>query len=430
MKKLLIVLFFLSFVFLFFSLNVKAAFAITTYHSSIWDNTAGTIPITVSYYIKNADGQTVITRTVSLAAGAWANDQPTESAYNPPYTLTWWTSCTDPQIDPVATSELKDGNWVVAYERQYVQCTTTNGEPAITTASCPAPGTTFSASWGMTGGGPYNVDHYSLFFAQSWDNNVINNSFIGNVPASQTSWSTGGLSPGANYGFRVSAVSPQGNFSSPAYAYQTCQAPLPPAPTGLSTSQVCSGNYKADATLSWTAVSGATGYKVYRWTGSDWSLLATTSSTSYVWSGITSAGETWNVSAYNANGEGPKASAVGLGFTRKTCAPPTASITGPTSLTVGQSGTFSASANQSSDSTLSKGQMHFASTTADLSQAGSWTQIGTDQALSGQTGSFSKSYTWNTAGTYYVTVDIYNATWWKVYRQSHAYWRLGILRNK
>jgi len=89
--------------------------------------------------------------------------------------------------------------------------------------------------------------------------------------------------------------------------------------------------------------------------------------------------------------------------------PPTASITGPTSLTVGQSGTFSASANQSSDSTLSKGQMHFASTTADLSQAGSWTQIGTDQALSGQTGSFSKSYTWNTAGTYYVTVDIYNA---------------------
>src|SRR3989344_4482129 len=122
MRKLLLTLFFSIFIFLFFSFDAKSAFAITTYHSSIWDNTAGRVPVTVSYSIKNGLNQTVINRSFSLAAGAWTNDQPTETAYTPPYTLTWGTECSDPTIDPVASSDLTGGIWVVAYDRQYVQC--------------------------------------------------------------------------------------------------------------------------------------------------------------------------------------------------------------------------------------------------------------------------------------------------------------------
>ena len=86
-----------------------------------------------------------------------------------------------------------------------------------------------------------------------------------------------------------------------------------PAPTGLSSISACTS-----ATLSWSAVSGATGYKVYYWNGSSWSLLATTASTSYNWTGLSqNTGYSWRVSAYNGSGEGPVADYVS--FTTITC---------------------------------------------------------------------------------------------------------------
>ena len=83
--------------------------------------------------------------------------------------------------------------------------------------------------------------------------------------------------------------------------------------------------------------------------------------------------------------------------------PPTAAINGPTSITLGQSGSFTATANQDSTSSLASGEIYWSPTGSQ-----SWTLLNPVAALSGSTGSFSRTWTPTATGTYYVVVNAYN----------------------
>ena len=86
-----------------------------------------------------------------------------------------------------------------------------------------------------------------------------------------------------------------------AFAKPKTSGTKPSTPTNLAASNITTGS----ATLSWTAVSGATGYKLYRATLNDtnYSLIATISTTSYNNTGLTANTKYWYyVAAYNSYG--------------------------------------------------------------------------------------------------------------------------------
>jgi spore germination protein YaaH len=91
-------------------------------------------------------------------------------------------------------------------------------------------------------------------------------------------------------------------LSSPlVYAKQTRSSLLPSAPTNLAAINLTSSS----ATLNWSTVSGASGYKVYKATpyDSNYTLLATISTNTYSTTGLTASNNYWYfVKAYNSHG--------------------------------------------------------------------------------------------------------------------------------
>ncbi len=129
-----------------------------------------------------------------------------------------------------------------------------------------------------------------------------------NTANTQTAYTDTGLVPGKTYYYKVAAYSmSDGNEIESIYAGPVSATPTLPSP----------GNVKAvkntgvdSATLSWSSVSGASGYEIYRSTNSssDYSLLYTTSSateTSYTDTAVLHAGTYYyKVNAYSlVNGE-------------------------------------------------------------------------------------------------------------------------------
>ena len=149
--------------------------------------------------------------------------------------------------------------------------------------------------------------------------------WVGVVPGTVTSTSA----TLRTYIYKVWTVS--GNYigwyptsaSNVVFAYTVHGKPTPvslPAPTGLNVT----GNLGQHPALSWNAVSGATGYKVYRCTSSttscsNFAYVTTTSSTSYtdlnrtVGSSCSSTGSEqftyYHVKAYNSSGDSPASAA-------------------------------------------------------------------------------------------------------------------------
>lgn len=120
-----------------------------------------------------------------------------------------------------------------------------------------------------------------------------------------TTFSATGLSPSTTYSFTVTAVNQYGESpqSSAVSATTTASGTLPAAPAGLTVGAITSSS----VALSWSAVTGATMYAVYR--GS--SQVATTTNLTYMATGLTaSTPYTFQVSAINAVGEGAKSSSV------------------------------------------------------------------------------------------------------------------------
>ena len=102
-----------------------------------------------------------------------------------------------------------------------------------------------------------------------------------------------GLSAGTTYYFRVCAVNTssgltqKGTFSATASAKtKTAPAQVIAAPTNLKATDASSGNnYRMS--LTWTTVTGATGYEVSAKSGTTWSVLNTTTGNTYTATGLT-----------------------------------------------------------------------------------------------------------------------------------------------
>lgn len=108
-----------------------------------------------------------------------------------------------------------------------------------------------------------------------------------------------GLDAGTTYTFEVE-VWTETQYSAPIpLTFTTASTAPPPAPSGLTATVGVE-----QVTLTWPAVPGATGYRVYR----NGTLAGTTGELSYVSTGLPGGeAQTFGVSSYNAAGESPQA---------------------------------------------------------------------------------------------------------------------------
>jgi fibronectin type 3 domain-containing protein len=150
--------------------------------------------------------------------------------------------------------------------------------------------------------------------------------------SSSTSYSDTGLSANTAYYYKVSAYNSYGEGSQSSYASRTT---APDTPTGV-TATASSFNI----TVSWSSVSGATSYYLYRSTSASgtYTRVATPSTTSYTNTGL-SAGTTYyyKVSAYNGSGESAESSYTSATTSATAPGTPTgvtATATSPNTITV------------------------------------------------------------------------------------------------
>jgi len=120
---------------------------------------------------------------------------------------------------------------------------------------------------------------------------------------SAISYTNSGLTLGTTYYYKVSAYNSGGEGSQ---SDKVSTIALPMAPTGMTATP-----NSTSITISWSAVTGADGYKIYRSTTSSgtYAEISTSTTTSYTNIGLT-AGTVYyyKISAYNSSGEGSQSS--------------------------------------------------------------------------------------------------------------------------
>lgn len=165
-----------------------------------------------------------------------------------------------------------------------------NAQPGNLTASAITQ-TSATLTW-TAASGP--VDYYRVYKDESIYINRTTN----------TSITITGLQASKTYSFEVYAIKKNGKNTFSQYSFTTLPA-VPAVPTGLSSSAIT----QTSATLTWTATSGATSYKVYR--GETVYAISTTNTASIT--GLTAdTAYFFRVSAVNAGGEGNKSTALSL----------------------------------------------------------------------------------------------------------------------
>lgn len=166
-----------------------------------------------------------------------------------------------------------------------VNLTATGGNAQVSLAWNAAPGaSTYNVHRSTVSGGPYSTIATTITPTNYLDTTVTN---------------------GTTYFYVVSGQNAAGEGPDSNQASATPQAPqLPPAPTGVS----AVSNRRQRITVSWTAVAGATSYRVKRSTtsGGPYTVVGSPTGTSFTNTGLTS-GTTYYyvVSAVNGVGEGP-----------------------------------------------------------------------------------------------------------------------------
>jgi hypothetical protein len=167
--------------------------------------------------------------------------------------------------------------------------TATGGNAQVSLAWSAAQGAnTYDVHRSTVSGGPYNTIATGITATNHLDTTVTNGTYF----------------------YVVSGQNGAGDGPDSNQASATPQVPqLPPAPTGVS----AVSNTKRKITVSWTAVAGATSYRVKRSTtsGGPYTLVGSPTGTSFTNTGLTS-GRTYFyvVSAVNGVGEGPNSAQV------------------------------------------------------------------------------------------------------------------------
>jgi fibronectin type 3 domain-containing protein len=126
--------------------------------------------------------------------------------------------------------------------------------------------------------------------------------------ATATTYSNTGLTAATTYYYAVAATNAGGTSAQSAGVSATTQSAAPSAPTGVTATAVSSSSI----TVSWAAVSGATGYVVYGGTSStSLAQLATATATTYSNTGLTAATTYYYaVAATNAGGTSTRSTVV------------------------------------------------------------------------------------------------------------------------
>jgi fibronectin type 3 domain-containing protein len=219
-------------------------------------------------------------------------------------------------------------------------------------------------------------------------------SSVGDVTT--TSYTDTGLTANTTYYYKVSAHNSAGESaqSSSVSAKTSISISIPATPTGVSASAESSTSIK----VSWSSVTGATGYKVYRSSSSSgtYSKVGDATTTSYTDTGLT-ANTTYyyKVSATNSAGESAQSSAVSAKTSASISIPAT-----PTSV--------SASAESSSSITVSWSSVTGATgykVYRSASSSGTYSSVGnvtypsyTDTGLTANTTYYYKVSAYNSAG--------------------------------
>ena len=128
---------------------------------------------------------------------------------------------------------------------------------------------------------------------------------------SGTYWSDTGLTPSTTYRYRVTTYNANGESGYSTIVGCTTHDIPPSAPTGLT----CNAVYYSQIDLSWNPCSGATGYKIYRCTGTDCTptnLVHTTPGTYWSNTGLVyNTTYRYRLTAYNNGGESGYSATVG-----------------------------------------------------------------------------------------------------------------------
>jgi uncharacterized protein (TIGR02145 family) len=191
------------------------------------------------------------------------------------------------------------------------------------------------------------------------------------------------LSDGTAYYYRISSYNSGGEGSQSNVASATTQ---PVAPTGVA----AAANSATSITIGWSAVTGATGYRVYRSTASGtYEQVGTATSTTYTNASLTeSTTYYYKVAAYNSGGEGSQSS----------YATATTRVGTPTGVTAAANSTSSITVSWSSVAGAD-GYRIYRSTAS----SGTYIQVGTSETTSYE----NTGLTANTA--YYYKVSAYSS---------------------
>jgi fibronectin type 3 domain-containing protein len=249
------------------------------------------------------------TYTVHVLVGDPSNfDVVSKLTVNGVLTVSGSTSSSNPWLSGTSTIAVTNGQILVAeqagaYDKidaiDIVQQTGT--APAAPTGVIATAGTAqVSLSWTASAG----ANSYSIYRSTTAGGEGGTAYKTG---ITTTSFTDTSLNNGTTYYYQVTAVNTAGESGKSSEVSATPQAPPPAAPTGLTATAGA-----AQISLNWNAVSGATGYKIYRGTSSGGeTLLASLSgtATTYLDSSVTN-GTTYfyQVTAVNGAGESGESS--------------------------------------------------------------------------------------------------------------------------